>query len=63
VAAQFVTQEGGEAPAAILKTAEAYQCSLIIGGGYGAHPMVELVLGSTMDRLLREARRPVLICR
>ncbi len=63
VAAQFVVREGGEAPGSILGAADEYQSNLIVCGGYGAHPMVELVLGSTIDRLLREARRPVLICR
>jgi nucleotide-binding universal stress UspA family protein len=32
-------------------------------GGYGFGPMLEVVLGSTVDEVLRTSRRPVLICR
>jgi nucleotide-binding universal stress UspA family protein len=35
----------------------------IVMGGYGAAPMLEVVLGSTVNRVLREGRRPMLICR
>lgn len=56
-------QERGSAVEAILKTAKAQQSDLIIMGGYGASPVVEVVLGSIVDQVLRESRRPVLICR
>ena len=36
---------------------------LILIGGYSAAPMVEVVLGSAVDQVLREVSLPVLICR
>jgi nucleotide-binding universal stress UspA family protein len=47
----------------ILLTAEAYDAGLIIMGSYGFSPLLEVVLGSAVDRVLHDARRPVLICR
>ncbi len=35
----------------------------ILIGGYGATPVVEVVLGSSVDRVLREIQLPILICR
>jgi nucleotide-binding universal stress UspA family protein len=32
-------------------------------GGYSASPVVEVVLGSTVEALLRRWDRPMLICR
>jgi nucleotide-binding universal stress UspA family protein len=58
-----VVQEEGPAASAILITAEEQQADLIIMGGYGRSPVVEVVLGSTVDEVLRSAWRPVLICR
>ena len=55
--------ESGSVPQAILKSAEEHGCDLIIMGGYGSAPMVEVVLGSSVDQLLREAHTPMLICR
>jgi nucleotide-binding universal stress UspA family protein len=47
----------------ILTTAEAHDCDLILMGGYGHSPVVEVVLGSAVDEVLRASRQPVLICR
>jgi nucleotide-binding universal stress UspA family protein len=47
----------------ILKTCEAEGCDLIIMGGYGHNPVLEVVLGSAVDQVLRESRWPMLICR
>ena len=52
-----------DAATLILQTAAQRDCDLILLGSYGAHPVVEVVLGSTVDRVLRESRRAVLICR
>jgi nucleotide-binding universal stress UspA family protein len=60
--ATFVVQSGGEVGAAILDAAQAQACDVIVMGGYGANPVVEVMLGSTLDQVLRQARRPVLIC-
>jgi len=48
---------------AILAVAEAQQSDLIIMGGYGHSPVMEVMLGSTVDRVLRSARQPTLVCR
>lgn len=46
----------------ILQTAAEQDSDLIIMGGYGFSPMLEVVLGSAVDQVLRESERPVLIC-
>ncbi len=48
---------------AILATAEAHNSNLLIMGGFGFRPALNLVLGSMVDRVLNEFRRPILICR
>jgi nucleotide-binding universal stress UspA family protein len=48
---------------AILKTAEEHKSDLLIMGGYGLRPELEVVLGSTVDQVLRTSQSPVLICR
>ena len=35
----------------------------ILLGGYGANPVREAVVGSTVEGLLRESKVPLLICR
>ncbi len=49
--------------AAILSTVAEHQCDHIIMGGYGRNAVLEMMLGSTVDHVLRESRVPVLICR
>ena len=53
----------GDVVAAIARTAEAHDNDFIIMGGYGFRPLLEVVLGSTVDQVLRWRRWPVLICR
>jgi nucleotide-binding universal stress UspA family protein len=53
----------GEAGEAILSLAASRNCDLILMGGYGSSPAVELVIGSAVDQVLRESEIPVLICR
>jgi nucleotide-binding universal stress UspA family protein len=48
---------------AIMRNVESAQAGLIIMGGYGFSPVLEIVLGSTVDRVLREGSVPVLVCR
>jgi nucleotide-binding universal stress UspA family protein len=48
---------------AILTAAEEQGCNLLIMGGYGHTPLLETLLGSTVDQVLRAGDRPVLICR
>lgn len=61
VQATFV-KEGGSVAEAILKTAQEHESNLIIMGGYGFSPALEVVLGSAVDQVLRTSRQPMLIC-
>lgn len=58
-----VRMKAGEVGEALLKTAQEEACDFFIMGGYGFGPILEVVLGSAVDRILREATQPVLICR
>jgi nucleotide-binding universal stress UspA family protein len=59
------TMVEGQGPVAaeIMVTAEERGCDLIIMGGYGSTPLLEVALGSVVDEVLRTSRRPMLICR
>jgi nucleotide-binding universal stress UspA family protein len=62
VAADFVDAAGpvGET---LLKIADERQINLLLLGGYSANPVKEVILGSTVNRILREAPCPIFICR
>jgi nucleotide-binding universal stress UspA family protein len=47
----------------ILETAEEHEINLMIMGGFGFRPVLNLMLGSTVDQVLREFKQPILICR
>jgi nucleotide-binding universal stress UspA family protein len=55
--------ESGQPAEAILKVRQQEGCDLIIMGGYGLSPLLEFVLGSVVDQVLRESEVPTLICR
>jgi nucleotide-binding universal stress UspA family protein len=55
--------ETGPVAGTMLRVAEERECDLVLMGGYGHNPVVEVVLGSAVDSLLRESCTPVLICR
>jgi nucleotide-binding universal stress UspA family protein len=55
--------EQGAVGDSILATAAASRSDLIVIGGYGFNPLIEIVLGSAVDQVLRASRLPVLICR
>ena len=61
-AANYVEEHGPLADA-ILRAAAAHASDLILMGGYGFKPLLEAVVGSTVDQVLRETKQPVLICR
>lgn len=48
---------------AILECANQHESELILMGGYGLNAVGEVILGSTVNQLLRETSRPLLICR
>jgi nucleotide-binding universal stress UspA family protein len=56
-------EERGPAAGAIAITADEHDCDLIMMGGYGSSPVLEVALGSTVDEVLRTSRRSMLICR
>jgi nucleotide-binding universal stress UspA family protein len=60
--ADYVEAEGSAGPT-VVRVAEDRGCDLILMGGYGHSPAVELVLGSAVDEVLRESGVPVLVCR
>lgn len=62
VEATFV-QERGPVAWVIIRTARLYESDFIIMGGYGFNPVVEVMLGSEVDQILRAEQWPVLICR
>jgi nucleotide-binding universal stress UspA family protein len=62
VKATFIEKKGNVEDL-ILDTAQNNQCDFIIMGGYGRNPVLEIVLGSAVDHVLRESQIPVLICR
>ena len=46
----------------ILEIKDSRGCDFLIVGGYGYQPVMEVLYGSTLDALLRQADIPVLIC-
>lgn len=62
VEADFL-EEDGPAAETILRASEERAADLILLGGYSAQPLVEVVVGSTVDAVLRRTRLPILICR
>jgi nucleotide-binding universal stress UspA family protein len=61
VTANYI-QDSGEPGEAILKAARECQADFIIMGGFGHSPVVEVVIGSTLDKVLREFTFPIFIC-
>lgn len=59
--AEFVI-EPWKAADLIMATTVTHTCNLIVMGGYGAQPVVEAVLGSTANEILRRTQIPTLIC-
>jgi nucleotide-binding universal stress UspA family protein len=58
-----LVQQSGPIAETILKAAQTFQSDLLIMGGYRHGPVLEVVLGSAVDRVLRASRQPILICR
>ncbi|HSH02361.1 MAG TPA: universal stress protein [Anaerolineae bacterium] len=61
VTADFITTQGPIADT-ILTTATDNDHDLIMMGGYSLSPVWELMLGSTVDHILRQSHLPILIC-
>jgi nucleotide-binding universal stress UspA family protein len=53
----------GKVHQSILDTANERECDLLLMGGYGSPPVLEIIQGSTVDRVLQEFKGASLICR
>jgi nucleotide-binding universal stress UspA family protein len=62
VKAEYVEVDG-PAGDAILEVAHAQRVNLIVMGGFGKSPLINVAVGSTVDQMLREFGKPILICR
>jgi nucleotide-binding universal stress UspA family protein len=62
VEAIFV-QAKGPAGSAIPEIAATNNCNLIIMGGFGFRPVMQLLVGSTVNRVLQATELPVFVCR
>ncbi len=47
----------------ILRAADEFDADLLLMGSYGRSPLLQAVLGSAVDEVLRQAQRPLLLCR
>ena len=56
-------EKTGPAGKVILDVARENRADIIAMGGYGSKPIVDVVAGSTVNHILREFDRPILICR
>ncbi len=56
-------RENGPAHEAILRAMERESAQLLLMGGYGSAPLIKVFAGSTVDRVLRHASFPVIICK
>ena len=52
----------GPVAAVLLRVAQEQRAGLVIVGGYGHNPLIELTLGSTVDEILRTSYFPTLVC-
>ena len=55
--------ESGVAGEVILRAMGQEQADLLLMGGYGRSPLIKAFVGSTVDRVLRVAWFPVIVCR
>ena len=62
VDAEFIMEDGPNAEG-ILRVAEQKGCDFLIMGSYGFSPLVEVMRGSTIDKILTDSKIPILICR
>jgi nucleotide-binding universal stress UspA family protein len=60
--AEYVGLDRTDVAGAIVDTAAAHGANLIVMGGYGYNPVLEVMLGSAVNDVLRIARYPTLVC-
>jgi nucleotide-binding universal stress UspA family protein len=59
----YIYFEGKDPAKQILNTIEDLNSDLLLLGGYGHHPIVEVIQGSDVDEILRSTKIPLIICR
>ena len=62
VQAEYILAHGPFAQA-ILDSCAQHACDFLVMGGYGFNPVLEVVLGSVVDQVLRQSPHPILLCR
>jgi nucleotide-binding universal stress UspA family protein len=62
VTAKYVELDRTDVAGAIVDTADAHGTSLIVMGGYGYNPVLEVMMGSAVNDVLRIARYATLVC-
>jgi len=62
VQADYIISEQ-DSKASLKKTVEERQADLVLMGGYGQSVLREIVIGSSLDYMLRESKVPTFICR
>jgi nucleotide-binding universal stress UspA family protein len=62
VQAEYIVS-ADDAKVSLKKTAEEIYADLVLMGGYGSSVWREMVIGSTLDTMLRESKAPMFICR
>jgi nucleotide-binding universal stress UspA family protein len=55
-------QQSGDVAGMLLAAAVEYECDWLLMGGYGTNRVLEMVIGTELDKVLRQTNRPVLIC-
>jgi nucleotide-binding universal stress UspA family protein len=63
VQARYALLQAGPVGEALLEASDIYSCDFLVMGGYGLNPILEVVFGSSVDQVLRESCKPMLICR
>jgi nucleotide-binding universal stress UspA family protein len=58
-----MVEESGPPAAAILRVAEQRQSDVILMGGYGVGPLLNVFFDDVVDQILRAWQRPMFICR
>jgi nucleotide-binding universal stress UspA family protein len=62
VQAEYIVTEN-DSMAFLKKTAEEIHADLVLMGGHGSSVIREMIIGSSLDYMLRESKAPIFICR
>ncbi|MEX2160389.1 MAG: universal stress protein [Anaerolineales bacterium] len=59
--AKYISERGQAGPL-VIETARAHKCDFVLMGGYGKGGFMEVMVGSTLDYVLREFKGPIWVC-